>query len=569
MLTPHWLLNRRHFLRTLGATAALPLVDGNSPVRAADAAPRPDFHWALERDARETGSRLDARAVGGVRFGVEAGQASARLDGRTGHLEIADATAIRLGRDDFTVALWCNAPVTDDPPGDLVSCFDAEGRRGFNLGFQHQAGTCTSTSNTRNLFFGVDDGTEPKWTDCGRPGRAVLPYALAVFEGDLYTGTFEHGADEAGGVFRYAGGTDWIHCGNPDRCNSVHALAVHQGQLFAGVSHYTAAGSHLPLSQNLHPGGRVYRYAGGKKWEDCGRPCDAETLWSMISFGGELLVTSMDAPPKSPPSEQQGLYRYEGGTKWTFLGNPGGRVAALAANDGELFGSGYNGGALGGVFRYDGDAKWTNLGAPPKVDQTYAFAVHRNVLQAATWREAKVFGYPKDQPWRDEGRLGKELEVMGMAVFNGKLYGGTLPLAQVWRRDDAGWTLTGRLDFSDVEYRRAWSMAVFQGRLFCGVLPSGHLHALQAGAAVSFDRAVGEGWRHVAAIREQGRLKVFLDGKQVAQSTDTSAGRMNLDAKAPLRIGMGEHATFNGALRDVRLYRRALASTEVISLAST
>ena len=278
----------------------------------------------------------------------------------------------------------------------------------------------------------------------------------------------------------------------------------------------------------------------------------------MISYGGHLLVNSIDAPPKSPPSPQQGLFRYDGGTKWTFLGNPGGRVAALGANDGELFASGFDN-ALGGVFRYDGDGRWANLGAPPKVDQTYSFATFRNELHAGTWREGKVFAYPKDRPWRDVGRLGKELEVMGMAVFNGKLYGGTLPLAQVWRLDDAGWTLTGRLDFSDVEYRRAWSMAVFQGRLFCGVLPSGHVHALQAGAAVSFDRAVGEGWHHVAAMREQGRLKLFLDGKQVAQTADAGAGRLNLDAKAPLRIGAGEHATFNGALRDLRVYRRALS----------
>ena len=38
----------------------------------------------------------------------------------------------------------------------------------------------------------------------------------------------------------------------------------------------------------------------------------------------------------------------------------------------------------------------------------------------------------------DAGRLGAELEVMGMAVYNGKLYAGTLPLAQVYRQQIEG-----------------------------------------------------------------------------------------------------------------------------------
>ena len=86
------------------------------------------------------------------------------------------------------------------------------------------------------------------------------------------------------------------------------------------------------------------------------------------------------------------------------------------------------------------------------------------------------------------GRLGEEKEVMGMAVHNGKLYAGTLPLAEVYRLDDGTrWTRTGRLDLTpDVRYRRAWSMAVFDGRLFCGTLPSGRVHALEVGQSVTY-----------------------------------------------------------------------------------
>jgi hypothetical protein len=283
----------------------------------------------------------------------------------------------------------------------------------------------------------------------------------------------------------------------------------------------------------------------------------------MTVFRDRLYVTAMDVPPKHLTTPRQGLYRYEGGANWTWCGAPGGRVAALTVANGHLFASGYNGGQLGGVFRYDGGTNWTNFGAPPNVDQTYSFAVRRGVMHTGTWKEAKVFRYLGPNQCEDTGRLGSELEVMGLALFNGMLYGGTLPLAQVYRLDEAGWTLTGRLDFSDVVYRRAWSMAVYQGRLFCGTLPSGHVHALEAGVAVSHDVALAPGWRHVAAMRAGHRLKLFVDGACVAESKAFDAARFNLSLQAPLRIGFGEHDFFHGTLRDVRLYGRALGEREV------
>ena len=72
---------------------------------------------------------------------------------------------------------------------------------------------------------------------------------------------------------------------------------------------------------------------------------------------------------------------------------------------------------------------------------------------------------------------------MGMMVYNGKLYAGTLPTGSVYRYDGEGeWVSTGQLDTTpDVKYRRAWTMAVYQGRLFCGTLPSGNVLSLEAG----------------------------------------------------------------------------------------
>lgn len=517
-------------------------------------------HWRLLGDARDA-SRSASHAEPHDIVWTSPG---ATFNGRSAWLEVPASPALRLGTNDFTLSLWLHLdPTLDDSPGDLATLFDPATRVGFNLTIQHQSGACSSMANTRNLFFGIDAGTEPTWTDCGRPGNNRMVYALAVFQGALYAGTWEPDAGEAGRVYRYAGGTNWLDCGAPDRCNAVAALAVFNDALYAGVANYSGAGSQIAPSTNTNPGGRVYRYAGGTRWEDCGRLCAAELIWGMTVFQGRLYATAMDTPPKHLTTPRQGLHRYDGGTHWTWCGNPGGRVAAITVANDRLFASGYNGGALGGVFRYEGGTNWSNWGAPPNVDQTYSFAFQRGTMHTGTWREGKVFRYLGPNQWEDAGRLGDELEVMGLAMFNGKLYGGTLPLAQVYRQDAAGWTLTGRLDFSDVVYRRAWSMAVYQGRLYCGTLPSGHVHALEAGVATSHDAELEPGWRHVVAMRQGNHLGLFVDGKRVAESPSFDPARFNLAAGAPLRIGFGEHDYFHGRLREVRLYGRALSDREV------
>jgi hypothetical protein len=165
--------------------------------------------------------------------------------------------------------------------------------------------------------------------------------------------------------------------------------------------------------------------------------------------------------------------------------------------------------------------------------------------------------------------LGDELEVMGMLVHNGHLYGGTLPLAAVFRYDgDRGWTKTGQLDTTaDARYRRAWTMAAFDGRLFCSTLPSGRVHSLEAGPCVTFDRELPPGWQHVAAVKRGGVLQLYLNATRVAESRRFDSARLDLTNQAPLRIGAGSGDYFHGSLSDVRLYRRALSESEIHGLA--
>jgi hypothetical protein len=355
----------------------------------------------------------------------------------------------------------------------------------------------------------------------------------------------------------------WIDCGSPDPCNSVSALAVFGGELYAGVSKYRVAGSSLPESENANLGGKVYRYLGDGQWADYGQLKDVEAIGGLCVFRGNLYASSLYKPA--------GFFRYAGERKWEALDVPDGkRVEALGVYNGQIFASSYDGGH---VYRYDGKA-WTDCGqvgsADDKNTQTYSFAVHQGRLHVGTWPSGKVYRYENDEQWTDVGRLGQELEVMGMLVHNGSLFAGSLPLAEVYRFDGKqSWQRLVQLDQTpNVKYRRAWTMAEFQGRLFCGTLPSGKVWSTQQGRSATYDDELPLGWRHLTALRHGNRLKLYVDGRLVATSATFEPADFDLTSDAPLKIGFGPHDFFCGKLRDVRIYDRALTNAEIARIAA-
>lgn len=521
-------------------------------------------HWPLLADSRDTSGHGHHGTAQAVRFGDGDGAA---FDGVSSHVAVPTSTALELGCGSFTIAAWVHtAADLTDVLGDVLSKYDPLTRTGVNLGLLSTVGATTAQSNRRHLFFGVDAGSSGAcWDDCGRPGKNRMVWALAVFDGALYAGTWEPGEGEAGHVYRYAGGQQWIDCGSPDSSNAVSSLAVHDGRLYAGTSFYSGRGSALPESPNRNPGGKVYRYAGEKHWEDCGNVGEVWTVTGLVDFGGTLYATTCDS--YGCPNPAAACYRYEGGMNWSFAGDPGGRIGAFAVHNGSLYATVFG---KEGFARYEGGTDWTPLGVLPGVGQTYSSVIHQGHVCLGTWPNGEVFRYDGPRSFTSLGRLGAEKEVMAMAVYNGKLYGGTLPLGEVYRYDgvDIGWQRLVQLDTTpDVTYRRVWSMAVFGGRLFAGTLPSGHVYALQAGACVSHDRALSPGWHHVTAVRDAAGLALYVDGAPVAESRPTGGTTLDLANGQPLRIGVGEHDFLNGRLRDVRLYGRALGQVEIRALA--
>ncbi len=545
--------------------------------------------WDLAVDGRDgSGHGRHATTVGEVAFGASnepsLGGAVARIVRGQGSLVVPDLPA--RGTGDFTIGMWVNAnPRPTSALGDLASAFDPAGRQGFTLGFQHGA-VCGSHRNDRNLFFGIDSGTAPRWSDHGRPSEAaVMIYALVVHDGALYAATWEESetSPPRGHVYRFDDGT-WVDCGSPWDCNAVTRLAVHEGQLYAGVSRVKSGGSGRPESANPNPGGRILRYEGGTDWSDCGQLDGADSIAGLVPFDGALYAT---------PLYSQGVYRMGAGGTWDFVGTPGRRLLALGVVDGALYGAGNDhvnvesaiqqtaagvvvpaestaGG--GGVFRYDGGQTWTSCGLQRDTTQVYSIETHAGRMHISTWPTGLVFRRSDDGSWDDIGRLGEETEVMALVSYNGMLYAGTLPHAEVHRLDhDGSWTNLRSLDQTpDVLYRRAHAMGVYRGELFCGTLPGGRVFSMQTGLATSFDRALAPGWRHVAAVRAGDRVSLFADGALVGSRSagDGQGGSLDLGSGTELRIGGGPHAGLDGELARVRLHGRAFEPAEIAAWAA-
>ena len=525
------------------------------------AAAGPASHWPLARDTRNAVPGAPHGETSNLSFAPDGSVGPhARFDGRAAQVRIPASPALTIGQSDFTLTLRVHtAAELDDDLGDLVSHYDSGTWTGFTLALRHASGVTHSQPNHRQLQFGIDAGSEPEFRDEGRPGTAIFGQSMAVHAGSLYVGTCESGPNGTGRVFRYLGPGRWEDCGAPDRANSITAMTVWNGHLVVGSGKYRLGGSALKESENPHLGGRIYRHLGGQSWELIRHFPAMESVGGLLVHRGALHVGSLYRPAA--------FWRGTTDGRWEELSVPGGkRVEALASFNGQIWATGYD---EGHVYRRE-VAGWTDLGrvGEPENTQTYAFTVHAGRLQVATWRTGKVFEWD-GAAWLDRGRLGSELEVMGMMVHNGALYAGTLPLAQLYRHEGGGdWRLLRQLDTTpDVQYRRVWTMAEYHGRLFATTLPSGHVWSLRAGATVSWDHELPSGWRHIAAQREGDTLRLWVDGEKVAESRRPGAERFNLSHAGPWKIGAGPGDFFNGGLADVRYYRRALGADEIRAIA--
>jgi len=530
-------------------------------------------HWPLETDHHNQTSHELSAIAHGIEHTQVGGKAAAKFNGVDGQITVTDHPALRTAGGDFAISLHVHSDKLDDVVGDLISKFDPDTRRGFNLVVSTQTGvTQTTQSNYRHIQFGIDNAQhDAQWTDCGRPGNAMKISALATVNGSLYAGTLEHAAEHYGHLWRYDGDGNWHDMGaTPPKCNCVGSITYHNGAMYCATGRYNPNGSMLGDPKNPNPGGYVYRIEADGSWTDCGHvgaegasPDDVHSAYTasnqadettcMTSYRGELFAVS---------HHRRGVWKYEGGKEWKLIG-PDMRIMSFTVQHGCLFAL-ING---GGVYRYEGGSDWTYCGAPPRSTQTYCAVTYQNKMLVGTWPECEIIRYDGGESWTKIGRVGYEREVMATALYNGKCYFGTLPMANVFRMDSDGFKYMGNLDNDpSVCLRRVWSMAVHDGQMFAGTLPRGRVMRMSAGRVATHDHALEPGWRHIVAARAGDKLKLYLDGKKVGESASMNAKDFDLNNDQPLVIGGGIGHVLTGALRDVRIYNRALDDNEVKAL---
>ncbi len=539
--------------------------------------------WKFERDASgscgESAQALSKSVIFGER-GPVPDMPAARFDGESSVIKITGHPVLSRGKKDFTISCWIHTGESSeggDVIGDIISCFDPAERCGFNLSVVTNGGvTHTTQANYRHLHFGIDQGRSHGIEDCGRPGESVFVNALASVEGELYAGTLENAPDRTGHLYRYAGNKEWEDMGTPPDCsNCVGGIARFEGKFYVSSARYQTTGSLLGQPKNINPGGHVYLVDDNGQWTDCGHPGiesavsedanpsigngngKADAAVSLTVYRGRLYCAS---------ANQRGVFVYEGKNKWRNIG-PESRVFSLIIYRDRLYMLA-NGGVRpehgGALYRYEKDGEWEFCGRPGKSTQTYGAVIYAGNLYAGTWPDGEVHLYKGKTEWENLGWLGYAREVMAMVLYNGKFYAGTLPMANIWRYDgEKRFAFAGNADNSEVVLRRAWSMAVHRGSLYIGTLPSGHVKRYRAGVMATSDSSLPAGWHHIAATRGDSRLKIYLDGRCVAESEPFNSDDYDLSTGAPLKIGFGQHEHFRGLMADLRIYGRCLTPEDV------
>jgi len=501
-------------------------------------------YWPLAVDARDQEAQGRHGEAAAIRY-----EGGAVFDGVTSKIELPEMTETD-GSKPFTLSMQFKMDDRQGTlPGGLCSRYEEQTMTGWHLSILTQAGVTTTQSNWRNLQFGwTGDSTTERWKLRGTPGNCRQICALCVYEDHLYAGTFDDAHDHRGRVYRLGEDDRWIDCGHPDDSNAVRSLAEYNGRLYAGTMRYKAGGSKLPESPNQIPGGKVFRYEGGQKWSLFAEIPGSDSIGNLTVYEGRLLVMSYHTP---------GIYAFTEDGTCELLGAPGPegntRTHTLAPFRGRLY-AGCN--ETQGIYSRTLSEPWAYNGTVSKCDQVYSFTVYHNELMMGMWREARMNKYAGGTDWIDCGRMGEELEVMGVGMFNGRLYAGTLPGGHVYRYEgDRRWELAGVLESPDenIVYRRVWSMAVYRGELYAGTLPGGKVWSMYKDPLATCDRSLSEDWHRAMIAYDLHSLKLYVDGQFVSAAAVPQQGAIRT-GHIPFVLGKGPQSHFSGVIREVELF---------------
>jgi hypothetical protein len=551
-------------------------------------------YWPLHTDAKDRIGGHDGQPEG-VEF-VRGGQVSAaRFGGRGSVIRVADAPKLRFSSPTWTVSVWMKIPAPMTGVfGDILSKFDPANRCGINLYAAGSSGAYCSMGDSRHLHFGIDDGYWSGFQDCGRPlaGNSLVT-ALTAFAGELFCGTADAVEPrERAQIFRYQGGTEWVSCGRLGddlSVSSVFGMIVHENALYAATGTWDWKKCY-DTSLRIGPP-HVFRYVGEREWQDLGAPSPtAKRILTMASFDGHLYA----GVDKNGGGQ---CHRLVGDT-WEDCGGllPDNHCECLLPVGGELFGTTHT-----GVYRYRGARRWERLcESVCGITQTHSLALCDGKLTCGTWPQGYVIQEDGRGGWTDIGRLGLPHgitgdyqcnEVMDISVYNGKMYTGVIPKAQLYRYEsERNWTLLGSAaSRPDGDWRSAglesWcritSFAQYRGRLYMStgscrgrhedVDPEkslGRVLSCQAGLVASYDHDTGREWTHLTAQRDGRKLRLFVGDELVSEAADPSVPWLHVDNAMPLKIGNGAQGAFQGMLRDLSVHDGLVAPKDCASISA-
>ncbi|MFC1574190.1 LamG domain-containing protein [Candidatus Latescibacterota bacterium] len=561
-------------------------------------------YWKLVNDCKDYSSLGNHGCNHGVEFTEMSTKSkhakTAAFDGTGSYIKVPHSDSLSFGTGDFTLSVYVKCRCeTAEIIGDIISTYDPGSRKGINLSISAQTSVYSSVSDVRSVYFGIDNASVGTWEECGKPSPTNTAITnLVVYKGELYAGISD-AVDplDACRVFRYEGGTSWSDCGRitPDLTQlSVHSMIVHKGDLYAGTGVWDWLKLESGYSETLEST-RLYRYEGGQKWHDCGLTCEGDRVFSLASYRGNLFAS--DDGKLHSSNFISRWYRCDDDNNWHVSNVPmPDRISwflSMIVYHGNLYAS-----SRKHVYRYDGGTQWSFVGDLSEgynVRQIHTMGIYCGDLYAGTWPEGRFFRYDGGQNWADCGFAGIDIknqqinEINDMIVYNGKLYVGVIPKGEVWRYEsEKEWSCIQQL-VNNPQYNpeditswgRVLSMTQFRGRMYAGtasvngrahenpVTDAGSVFSIETGKCVSYDHDIGSDWKHIVAVREQGCLKLYIDGVLNASSTAFHQGDYDVANNKPLLIGFGAEDYFMGCMNELRIYDRVLSEQEIMAINKT
>lgn len=308
----------------------------------------------------------------------------------------------------------------------VIKKFDDARRRGLTLSLITGGGGASSPGPQQYVSFGVDDGSEPTWEDCGKPhdGSAFVSPSLTVIGDTLYAATVDSRTSEWGArLHRYTGGKIWHDLGAPPgiAARGIGPIAALGDRIFVATGTYDAASLRADS-----PPAQVFYLDSAEEWHSVGALGNTTVgscrrIFALAAFAGRLYAAGDD----------DGLYVL-GGDAWQLVRRFSAYPQVMEVFAGKLW--------VGTAERtslasFDGE-NWYDVSLPAAlsgdISQITALAAVDDALLVGSWPHGAVWRYCSGD-WELLGAPQDSYAVDALASYNGALYAGSVPFAEVSR----------------------------------------------------------------------------------------------------------------------------------------